>query len=71
MSDPMGKQHYTEPVTDSDEVMSKRHKDHRKEVDMIKDHDKKMKMSMKYNLAHAKEHIKAMKDARKEMKKGR
>lgn len=69
MSGLMGKQHELEPVTDSDKVMSKRHKAHRHEVDMIKDQEKKEKLSQKYNLAHAKEHLKALKDSQKRSKK--
>ena len=69
MSDPMGHQHESEPQTDSDKEMSKRHKAHRHEVDMIKDTKKKLKLSVKYNIAHAKEHMKALKDSRKRLKK--
>ena len=69
MSDHLGKQHESEPVTESDKIMSKRHKEHRRELDGMKEGEKKLKLSMKYNMAHAKEHIKALKDARKRVKK--
>lgn len=69
MSDPMGKQHELEPVTASDKVMSKRHKMHRREIDGMKDDVKKLKKSQKYNLAHAKEHVKAYKDSQKQLAK--
>lgn len=67
--DPMGHQHSSEPQMDYDKSMSKRHKAHRREVDMIKDEGKKLKMSVKYNIAHAKEHQKALKESRKRLKK--
>lgn len=69
MSGLMGKQHESEPVTASDKEMSKRHKDHRHEIDGMKDSENKFKLSMKYNEAHAKEHLKAMKENRKKLKK--
>ena len=65
----MGHQHSAEPITTTDRLMSRRHKSHRAEVDMIRDPKKKLKQSIKYNLAHAKEHMKALKDNQKQLKK--
>ena len=68
-SDLMGHQHASEPQTDYDKSMSKRHKAHRAEIDSMKDGEKKLKLSIKYNMAHAKEHVKALKESRKRLKK--
>ena len=65
----MGRQHESGPITSADRVMSHRHLAHRAEVDMIRDPKKKLKQSIKYNLAHAKEHMKALKDNQKQLKK--
>ncbi|HEX9503612.1 MAG TPA: hypothetical protein VF974_04810 [Patescibacteria group bacterium] len=67
MSDPMGHQHETKPVTASDKIMSKRHLNHRAEVDSMKGIPKLLK-SAQYNLPHAKEHLKAAKDVAKKLK---
>jgi hypothetical protein len=69
MSDLMGKQHETEPVTKADKEMSKRHKKHRKEIDDMKDGPEKFAKSRVYNKSHMLEHKKAMKTAEKQMKK--
>jgi hypothetical protein len=66
--DPMGKQHNSEPITDSDKVMSKRHKEHRKEIDHMKDGPEKLRKSMVYNALHQREHQKAMVDAKDRLK---
>lgn len=63
----MGHQHHAEPVTESDHIMSKRHKAHRREIES--DHKALLKKSIKYNEAHKKEHEKAEKKAYKELEK--
>lgn len=65
----LGKQHESEPVTDDDKEMSKRHKAHRKEIDKMEDSREKLAKSAKYNKSHMLEHKKALKDAVKKMKK--
>ena len=72
MSDLMGKQHESAPVTDEDKVMSKRHKAHRKEIDKMKDGPDKLNKSISYNKSHMIEHREALvksKDQLKAMKK--
>ena len=65
----MGKQHGSKPQMPYDKSMSKRHLAHRAELDDMKDGEKKLKLSIKYNMAHAKEHEKALKESRKRLKK--
>ncbi len=70
----LGHQHDSKPVTKADKAMSKVHKKHRKQVEKMaektdKEKAKKLKVSIKYNDAHAKEHLKAIKDRRKELLK--
>lgn len=70
----LGHQHDSKPVTKADKKMSKVHLKHRAEVDKMdektaKAKAKKLKKSIKYNAAHAKEHSKAIKDRRKELLK--
>jgi hypothetical protein len=70
----LGHQHHSKPVTDEDKSMSKVHKKHRKAVDKMskkttKDKVKALKKSIEYNDAHAQEHLKAIKDRRKELVK--
>lgn len=72
----LGHQHDSKPETPADRVMSKRHLKHRAEVEKMsektaKEKAKKLKKSIKYNFSHAQEHIKAMKDRRKELVKMR
>lgn len=66
--DPMGKQHESEPATESDKIMSKRHKAHRKQLDGMKDSEKKLKLSVAYNQSHMLEHKKAMVMSKEKMK---
>jgi hypothetical protein len=65
----MGVMHDSKPEMPYDKTMSVRHKSHRREIDAMKDGEKKLKKSIKYNMAHAKEHVKALKESRKRLKK--
>ncbi len=70
----LGHQHESKPVTKADKAMSKRHKKHRKAVEKMskktsKDKLKALKKSIQYNDAHAQEHLKAIKDRRRELVK--
>ncbi len=65
----MGHQHHSKPVTKADVKMSKKHIKNRHKIDKMKEGAKKLKKSIEYNQAHASEHIKAMKDRRKELLK--
>ena len=64
----LGKQHHLEPVTDSDKVMSARHKAHRREVDNMKDGPEKLRKSLIYNGSHMREHQKAFTEAKDKLK---
>jgi hypothetical protein len=57
------------PPTASDKKMSERHISHRVTVDKMKDPVEAVKASIKYNHEHAKEHLKALKKAKKEKEK--
>lgn len=67
--DYMGKQHYSEPETDEDKVMSSRHKSHRRMLSGIKDRITRLKRSIPYNDKHSDEHKDQNKKNRKELKK--
>ncbi len=65
----MGHQHHSKPVTKADVKLSKKHIKNRQKIDKMKDSPDKLKKSIKYNAAHAKEHLKAMKDRKRELLK--
>lgn len=67
--DVMGHQHESKPVTDTDKEMSKRHKARRATIDKIDNERERLKESLKYNKAHAKEHMKALKESSKRLSK--
>jgi hypothetical protein len=69
MSGPLGHQDESQPVTDADKIMSKRHKAHRKEIDKMKDGAAKLEKSLIYNQKHMLEHKKAFKESQKRLKK--
>ncbi len=66
---PLGHQHESKPEMSYDKSMSKRHHAHRREIDGMKDGIAKLKKSVTFNKAHAKEHIKALKESQKRLKK--
>jgi hypothetical protein len=67
----MGTPHKSEPEMDYDKSMSKRHKEHRREVEKMTNPKEKLEKSIIYNKEHAKEHQKALKESYKRLKKMR
>ena len=65
----MGHQHSSKPVTAEDREMSKRHKAHRREVDSMPNGKRKLQLSIMYNESHAKEHLDALKNRKKQIQK--
>jgi hypothetical protein len=65
----MGHQDETQPVTASDKIMSKRHKEHRKEIEKMADSPEKFEKSMVYNKKHRDEHQHALVKAKQDLKK--
>ncbi len=47
----------SKPITKRDKAMSKKHKDHRKQLKKMDNGPAKKALSRKYNLEHAKEHL--------------
>jgi len=69
MSDAMGHQSETKPVTAEDKAISKRHIAHREAVKKIKDRRQQLIASNRYHPEHALEHIKQYKKNLKELAK--
>jgi hypothetical protein len=68
MASPMGHDS-SQPVTASDKAMSKRHKEHRKEIEKMRESPEKYEKSIKYNAAHRDEHGRALIKAKHDLKK--
>ena len=69
MSDPMGHQDESKPVTAAAKDMSKRHKKHRKEIEKMKESPEKYEKSIMYNKKHRDEHQDALIKSKHDLKK--
>ena len=65
----LGKKHPSKPQTSEDRAMSERHLATRAKVDDMKATPDTLRKSISYNAAHAKEHLKAVEDRRKDLAK--
>ena len=60
----MGEVHASKPVTDEDKVMSKLHKQHRREIEKIADPMERARQAIPHNQRHTEEHLRAAEQKR-------